>query len=165
MIRYALVCDAGHGFEAWFSSSDGYDDQAARGLVECPVCGSTQVRKQVMAPAVRTSRSREAREGVRADAPDAAAQNAAPVINAPYDADTPDFEAVARKVRAHIRSHYDYVGEDFARQARAIHSGDAPQRLIYGETSPAEREQLMEEGVPCAPLPAPFAPVPAKKAN
>jgi len=164
MIRYALVCDAGHGFEAWFSSSDGYDDQAARGLVECPVCGSTEVRKQIMAPAVRTSRSRDAREGVRAESP-AATSGAAPVINAPDDADTADFEAVARKVRAHIRSHYDYVGEDFARQARAIHSGDAPQRLIYGETSPAEREQLMEEGVPCAPLPAPFAPVPAKKAN
>lgn len=164
MIRYALVCDADHGFEAWFSSSDGYDDQAARGLVECPVCGSTQVRKQIMAPAVRTSRSQEAREGVRPETADAA-QDAAPVINAPDAADAADFEAVARKVRAHIRSHYDYVGEDFAKQARAIHAGEAPQRLIYGETTPAEREQLTEEGVPCAPLPAPFAPVPAKKAN
>lgn len=159
MIRYALACDAGHAFEAWFSSSDGYDDQAARGLVECPHCGSAQVRKQIMAPAVRTSRSREAREALRPDAADTA-QDAAP------DADAlPDMESVARKVRAHIRKHYDYVGEDFARQARAIHQGDAPQRLIYGETTPAEREQLMDEGVPCAPLPEPFAPVPAKKAN
>jgi len=168
MIRYALICDEAHGFEAWFSSSDGYDDQAARGLVECPVCGSTQVRKQIMAPAVRTSRSREAREAARPETPDmagVAAQDAAPVVNAPGEGDAADFEAVARKVRAHIRSHYDYVGEDFANEARAIHAGDAPQRLIYGETSPAEREQLMEEGVPCAPLPEPFAPVPAKKAN
>ncbi len=164
MIRYALICDEAHGFEAWFSSSHAYDDQAARGLVECPHCGSTDVRKQIMAPAVRTSRSREAREAAGSESPDTAA-GALPAINAPSDADTPDFEAVARKVRAHIRSHYDYVGEDFARQARAIHAGDAPQRLIYGETSPAEREQLIEEGVPCAPLPAPFAPVPAKKAN
>ncbi|MCC5995360.1 MAG: DUF1178 family protein [Oceanicaulis sp.] len=168
MIRYALICDEAHGFEAWFASSDAYDDQAARGLVECPVCGSTEVRKQVMAPAVRTSRSREAREAARPETPgiaDGAAPGAAPSINAPADLEAADFETVARKVRAHIRSHYDYVGEDFARQARAIHSGDAPQRLIYGETSPAEREQLSEEGVPCAPLPAPFAPVPAKKAN
>lgn len=164
MIRYALICDEAHGFEAWFSSSHAYVDQAARGLVECPHCGSTEVRKQIMAPAVRTSRSREAREAARCDAPDAAA-GAMPAINAPSDSDAPDFEAVARKVRAHIRSHYDYVGEDFARQARAIHAGDAPQRLIYGETSPAERNQLIEEGVPCAPLPEPFAPVPAKKAN
>lgn len=164
MIRYALACDDDHGFEAWFSSSDAYDDQVARGLVECPHCGSTQVRKQIMAPAVRTSRSKEARsrealETVRPDAPDRT-PDAAPSINAPAE-----FEAVARKVRAHIRSHYDYVGEDFARQARAIHAGDAPQRLIYGETTPAERARLEDEGVPCAPLPEPFAPVPAKKAN
>ncbi|MGY6628300.1 MAG: DUF1178 family protein [Oceanicaulis sp.] len=162
MIRYALVCDAGHEFEAWFSSSDGYEEQAARGLVECPHCGSNEVRKQIMTPAVRTSRSREVRGAARPAAPDAAAE---PVINVPGEAGAADFEAVARKVRAHIRSHYDYVGEDFARQARAIHAGDAPQRLIYGETSPAEREKLSEEGVPCAPLPAPFAPIPAKKAN
>jgi len=164
MIRYALACEDDHGFEAWFSSSDAYDDQVARGLVECPHCGSTQVRKQIMAPAVRNSRSKEGRsrealETVRPDAPDST-PGAAPSINAPAE-----FEAVARKVRAHIRSHYDYVGEDFARQARAIHAGDAPQRLIYGETTPAEREPLSEEGVPCAPLPEPFAPAPAKKAN
>jgi len=156
MIRYALVCDAGHGFEAWFSNSGAYDDQAARGLVECPVCGSIDVRKQVMAPAVRTSRSQAARE---------AAPEATPGSNAPGDGERADFETVARKVRAHIRSHYDYVGEDFANQARAIHAGETPERLIYGETSPAERERLSDEGVPCAPLPAPFAPVPAKKAN
>lgn len=159
MIRYALACEDDHGFEAWFSSSDAYDDQVKRGLVECPHCGSTHVRKQIMAPAVRTSRSKQAREALRPEAAETPGQ-------APPGSDAPaDMDAVARKVRAHIRSHYDYVGEDFARQARAIHSGDAPERLIYGETTPAEREQLSEEGVPCAPLPAPFAPVPAKKAN
>ena len=45
MIRYALSCDHDHGFEAWFASSSDYDDQAERGLVECPFCGSTAVRK------------------------------------------------------------------------------------------------------------------------
>ena len=52
MIRYALNCDHGHGFEAWFGSSSDYDDQAARGLVECPFCGSHAVEKAVMAPSV-----------------------------------------------------------------------------------------------------------------
>ena len=52
MIRYALACDGGHPFEAWFGSSSDYDDQAARGLVECPFCGSHGVAKQIMAPAV-----------------------------------------------------------------------------------------------------------------
>lgn len=56
MIRYALQCDQGHGFEAWFGDSAAYDDQAARGLVECPLCGSRGVSKQIMAPAVAGTR-------------------------------------------------------------------------------------------------------------
>ena len=95
-----------------------------------------------MAPSVRTSRQKEA------------TTNSAP-----------DFATLARQVQAHIRSNFDYVGEDFAREARAIHKGDAPERLIYGETTAEEREKLSEEGVPCAPLPEPFAPTPPKKAN
>ncbi|MFW5661220.1 MAG: DUF1178 family protein [Oceanicaulis sp.] len=149
MIRYALICDEEHRFEAWFSSSDDYDRQVERGLVECPHCGSIDVRKQIMAPAVSTSRRKEAREPTLGGAPPGA----------------PDLQALARKVQAHIRSNFDYVGEDFAREARAIHDGEKPERAIYGETTAEERAKLAEDGVPCAPLPAPFAPVPPKKAN
>ncbi|PWE16801.1 DUF1178 domain-containing protein [Marinicauda salina] len=146
MIRYALVCGHDHRFEAWFSSSAEYDRQAAAGLVECPECGATDVGKQIMAPAVATSRKRETMTG---GGPDSA----------------PDLADVARKVRAHIRTHYDHVGERFADEARAMHRGDKPERLIYGETTPEERETLKEEGVPCAPLPDALAPTPPKKAN
>lgn len=150
MIRYALVCEEAHGFEAWFSTSDDYDSQIARGLVECPHCGSTAVKKQIMAPAVSTARRKEARQTTLGGAGKDGA---------------PDLAALARKVQAHIRSNYEYVGDSFAEEARAIHDGEKPERLIYGETTPAESEKLMEDGVPCAPLPAPFAPTPAKKAN
>ncbi|WP_417491056.1 DUF1178 family protein [Maricaulis sp.] len=140
MIRYALVCGAEHRFEAWFSSSAAFDDQNEHGLVECPQCGSHAVRKDVMSPAVSTSRKREA---------------------------TPEskLKAMAAQVKAHIRSNYDYVGEDFASEARAIHAGDKPERLIYGETSAEESEALRDEGVPVAPLPDALAPTPPKKAN
>jgi len=140
MIRYALLCDDDHGFEAWFSDSAGFDDQNARGLVECPQCGSTRIRKALAAPAVATSRRREA---------------------------TPQHQIgeIASKVRAHIRRNYDYVGEDFASEARAIHDGDKPQRLIYGEASIAEAKALGDEGVPVTPLPDALAPTPPKKAN
>lgn len=153
MIRYALVCDEAHGFEAWFSSSGDYDIQAARGLVECPQCGSTQVKKQIMAPAVSTGRRKDARQTTLGGA------------GANSETGPPDFAALARKVQAHIRSNYAYVGETFAAEARAIHAGEKPERLIYGETTPAESEKLAEDGVPCAPLPAPFAPTPPKKAH
>lgn len=142
MIRYALRCAQGCRFEAWFASSDAYDRQAASGLVECPQCGSTQVSKQVMAPAVRTSERSER------------------MTNA-----APDFDSVARKIQAHIRKNYDYVGGDFAAEARAMHAGEKPEKLIYGETTPEERKALAEEGVPALPLPDAFAPTPPKKAN
>ena len=140
MIRYALVCDQQHEFEAWFSNSAAFDEQNQRDLVECPQCGSTGIRKAVMSPAVTTSRKREA---------------------------TPEakMQALASQVKAHIRKNFDYVGDDFAAEARDIHAGDKPERLIYGETSPAEGEALREEGVPVAPLPDALAPTPPKKAN
>jgi hypothetical protein len=144
MIRYALTCDHAHGFEAWFASSSDYDDQAARGLVECPFCGSRQVEKEIMAPAVA---------GTRKSAPDgeAAAKMQAMMSQA------------ARQVRAHVEANFDYVGDAFAREARDIHEGRSEKREIYGEATPADVKKLKDDGVPVAPLPA--APVDPSKAN
>lgn len=144
MIRYALTCDHAHGFEAWFASSSDYDDQAARGLVECPFCGSRQVEKQVMAPAVSSARK---------SAPDGetAARMQAMMSQA------------AREVRAHVEANFDYVGDAFAREARDIHEGRSEKREIYGEATPADVKKLKDDGVPVAPLPP--APVDPSKAN
>ncbi len=134
MIRYALQCDAAHGFEAWFGSSNDYDDQSARGLVECPYCGSRGVTKQIMAPAVA---------GTKRDAPSPEA--AARVRTMMTD--------MAREVRSHVERNFDYVGDTFAREARAIHEGVSEKREIYGEASPAEVKALKADGIACAPLP------------
>lgn len=143
MIRYALACDHGHPFEAWFGSSSDYDDQAARGLVECPFCGSRSVQKQIMAPAVSgTKRS--------APAPDLGKVQAMMM-------------EAAREVRSHVEANFDYVGDAFAREARDIHEGRSERREIYGEATPAEVRKLKEDGVPCSPLPP--APVDPGKAN
>ncbi|WP_428151357.1 DUF1178 family protein [Brevundimonas sp.] len=143
MIRYALACDHDHPFEAWFGSSSDYDDQAARGLVECPFCGSHAVSKQIMAPAVAGTRKRDA-------GPDLARVQ------------TMMMQA-AREVRSHVEANFDYVGDAFAREARDIHEGRSEHREIYGEATPAEVRALKEDGVPCAALPP--APVDPAKAN
>ncbi|RZJ44754.1 MAG: DUF1178 family protein [Brevundimonas sp.] len=136
MIRYALSCDRGHGFEAWFGGSADYDDQAARGLVECPLCGSNGVSKQIMAPSVA---------GTKASAlpSDAAAKMRTMMMEA------------AREVRSHVERNFDYVGDAFAREARDIHEGRSEKREIYGEATPADVRKLKDDGVPVAPLPAP----------
>ena len=133
MIKYALTCDHDHGFEGWFGSSADYDEQAERGLIECPVCASHAVRKQIMAPAVAGTK-----------------QNASPDV-------APQMRSVMMeamgKVRAHVEQNFDYVGDAFAKEARDIHEGKSEERGIYGEATPKEVKGLVEDGVPVAPLP------------
>jgi hypothetical protein len=141
MIRYDLRCANGDEFEAWFASIADYDKQAAAGMVECPHCGSPQVEKAPMAPAVRTSRSVDARKE-RAVA-----------------------MAMAAKVREHIKEKFDYVGDRFAEEARTMHSGVTEERAIWGEATPEQAQELAEEGIQAAPLPPELAPTPPKKVN
>lgn len=142
MIRYDLRCENGDEFEAWFGSIADYDKQAAAGLVECPHCGSPKVEKAPMAPAVVTGRAKDAQKE-RAVA-----------------------MAMAAKVREHIQSNFDYVGDKFADEARKMHSGESEERAIWGESTPEEAQQLADEGIPAAPLPPALAPaIPGKKLN
>jgi len=142
MIKYALACEHGHAFEGWFGASADFDDQAARGLLECPVCASKAVRKQIMAPAVAGTKAQKS----GADLPPQARQMM--------------MEALG-KVRAHVEENFDYVGDTFAREARAIHEGKSEERGIYGEATPTEVKALVEDGVPVAALP----PAPPKKTD
>ena len=141
MIKYALTCEHDHAFEGWFGSSGDFDDQQARGLLDCPVCGSHAVRKQIMAPAVAGTKKQT---GVAAEAP-------APTRAMMMDA--------MSRVRAHVEENFDYVGDRFAREARDIHEGKSEERGIYGEASPSEVKALVDDGVPVAPMP----PEPPKK--
>ena len=141
MIRYALQCEHGHDFEGWFGASSDFEEQSARGLLECPVCGSKAVSKAIMAPAVSGTK----------------AQGGGPAGPAP-DAREMMMQA-AQAVRRHVEDNFDYVGDAFAREARAIHEGKSEDRGIYGEASGSEVKKLIEDGVPVAPLP----PGPPKK--
>jgi hypothetical protein len=139
VIKYALACEHEHGFEGWFGSSSDFEDQQARGLLECPVCASKAVRKQIMAPAVAGTK--------RTTTPDLPPQMRTMVMEA------------MSKVRAHVEENFDYVGDSFAAEARAIHEGRSEERGIYGQASAGEVKKLVEDGVPIAPLP----PAPPRK--
>jgi hypothetical protein len=142
MIKYALVCEHDHAFEGWFAASADYEDQMAAGRVECPVCGARDVRKQIMAPAVAGTKARSA-----------AAQPPAPMREMMMEA--------MGKVRQLVEDNFDYVGDAFATEARAIHEGRSEDRGIYGEASPKEVRALVEDGVNVAPMP----PAPPKKSE
>jgi hypothetical protein len=134
MIRYALICDRDHAFEGWFGNSGDYDDQQGRGLLDCPMCGSKAVRKQIMAPAVAGTRKTVRDEG--------ATDTTREMM----------MEAMGR-VRRHVEENFDDVGDAFAKEARAIHDGKAEDRGIYGQASPKEVRDLVEDGIQVAALP------------
>ncbi|KQY28838.1 hypothetical protein ASD21_03285 [Caulobacter sp. Root1455] len=138
MIKYALSCDHDHAFEGWFGSSSDYDDQAARGLLDCPLCGSKTVRKQIMAPAIAGTKA-------QASTPEPSAQMREMMMTA------------MGEVRRRVEENFDYVGDSFAKEARDIHDGKSEERGIYGEASPQEVKALVEDGIKIAPLP-PAAP-------
>jgi len=158
MIRYALKCDQGHGFESWFQSSGAFEALDARGLVSCAVCGSTEVHKAIMAPRVVTDKDAAPAKGPAPAATPAPQPRAAPApgqaapapsLSAPA---TPAEQAL-KAMRDHLEKSSTYVGGKFAEEARRIHLGDAPQRTIHGEANPEEARALIEDGIPVAPLP------------
>jgi hypothetical protein len=152
MIRYTLVCERQHDFESWFANSAAYDKQAKRGLVACPICGSSKVEKAIMAP-------RLARSGKRIDvppAPPAAPLPAAPDTPAPVAMVSPqerELRSKLKELRDHLTKNAENVGRKFPDEARKMHYGEIEHRSIYGEASPQEAKDLHEEGVEFHPLP------------
>jgi hypothetical protein len=133
MIRYALSCDQGHEFDAWFASGAAYEDQAKARAVICPCCGSATVSKAPMAPAVRTKHEA---------APE-------PLVSA-----TPKRTyALLKDLRARLEANAEHVGPAFPEEARKMHYGEAEARSIYGEASLEEAKALYEEGISAIPLP------------
>jgi hypothetical protein len=158
MIRYSLACERGHAFESWFASSSAYDKQAKRGLVACPVCGSTKVDKAIMAP--RLARSDKAID-LPAPAPAPAATPAPAASPAPQEAEpvamiSPqerELRTKLKELRDHLVKNSENVGRKFPEQARKMHYGEVEHRSIYGEASPKEAKELHDEGIEFHPLP------------
>ncbi len=134
MIRFSLICDQDHEFEAWFRNNDDFDKQKKRGFVECPACGSKKVGKALMAPAVSTGRRQE---------------KIALAMNEMQKKAMTEIKALSEK----IRENADYVGDKFAEEARKIHFGEADARGIYGEATLEEAKSLAEDGVGFMPIP------------
>jgi hypothetical protein len=143
VIRYDLHCEAGHGFESWFRSSGDYDAQRKRKLVECPVCGSHKVEKQIMAPRLaRTDKSgsKKPRE-----------EKAPVAMMSPQEA---EFRQKLRELHDHVTKNAENVGEKFPELARKMHNEEIERRSIYGEASAEEVKSLLDEEVDIHPLPS-----------
>ena len=151
MIKYSLICEDKHAFESWFQSSDAFERLFGAGMVACPACGNSKVKKSMMAPNVSTSRSKT---GQNDDDAQSANMHA---LAAPSS----EAEAALQEFKKKVQENSEYVGEDFAKEARKIHEGDSKERSIYGEAKPDEARKLIDDGIPVAPLPF----MPTRKSN
>ena len=133
MIVFDLRCGRDHVFEAWFASSDDFETQKAAGYVECPLCASRDVEKAVMAPAVSPKGNRIVTDGER----------------------KAELKRLAT-IQAEVEASCDYVGRSFTSEARARHrkgEAGAQARGIIGEATLSDAIELIDEGIPVAPLP------------
>jgi hypothetical protein len=141
---FDLQCDEqGHLFEGWFASHENYDEQQARGLVTCPMCGANKVSKRLSAPRLNVSHLKAPQTAPQAPSPRADGQSA----------DVARLQAaVLKQVRDMVRKA-DNVGPRFAEEARRIHEGEADERPIRGTSTPEERQALAEDGIDFLALP------------
>ena len=161
MIVYDLACDGGHRFEGWFGSSDEFASQLASGFVSCPECGSGEVTKAPMAPAIPRKGNRQALAPAtpKPAIPQPVTQPLTqPMARGPMPSEVS--EALAKLAEAQARALKDsrWVGDSFAEQSRAMHYGERDPETIHGQATPEEAIGLFEEGITVAPLPFPVAP-------
>ena len=141
MINYTLKCDQNHTFDSWFKSAEAFEMLVKKSMVVCSECGSTKITKAIMAPSVSTSRKKD---------------------NKP-----PELEKKSKlkndilKLKKKIEANSEYVGNNFANEARSMYLGETPERSIYGEAKTDDAKKLIDDGIPVMPLPF----LPAKKAN
>ena len=141
MINYTLKCDQNHTFDSWFKSAEAFEMLVKKSMVVCSECGSTKITKAIMAPSVSTSRKK--------DKKNQELEKKSKIKN--------DILELKKKIEANS----EYVGNNFANEARSMYLGETPERSIYGEAKADDAKKLIDDGIPVMPLPF----LPAKKAN
>ena len=144
MILYQLQCEKEHSFEAWFKDSQAFDKQSKRKLLSCPTCGSSKITKALMAPRIGKSGS------------DNHPQATQPAPAGPSLKITPAAVELKRKLKelqSHISKECDYVGSNFAEEARKIHYGEVTPHGIYGEATNEDAKELVDEGIEFSSIP------------
>ncbi len=135
MIKYDLKCKFDHVFEGWFPSSDGFEQQTKDELIECPVCGNSQINRALMAPAVKRTKNKNSSKSKYVKVQEA------------------DLYSKLRTLRNQVEKNTEDVGDRFAEEARSIYIGESDKRAIRGTTSEEEASDLEEEGVPFVRIP------------
>jgi len=147
MIVFDLSCAEGHRFEGWFGSSADFAAQQERGLVSCPQCGSAEVAKAPMAPAVPAKGNQQA----------SAPEPRRPMSGGSIPPEVRKAMKALARAQANALESSRWVGDGFAEESRAMHYGEKDLEAIHGKATLKEAKALLDEGIQVAPLPFPIA--------
>ena len=136
MIKYSLLCKkCGLTFDSWFASSKEYDKLKMKKLINCHDCGSLKVEKNLMAPKLISKNFNHKNE----------------------KKDLIKYQKIRRRINEYqkfIKNNFDYVGKNFAYEARSIHyKNKKTNKGIYGTASKQDLKELKEEGIDTQMIP------------
>ena len=153
MILYNLKCSQNHIFEAWFKDSRTYDKQAKRKHIECPVCSDTAIEKAIMAPRLSSTTRKKGLEYENSKTDNSRNKLKPNIDKSRASKAAREFLEITHKLQKHVEENCENVGKNFAEEARAIHYGETKERGIYGEATPSEVKDLVEEDIPISSIP------------
>jgi len=135
MIKYKLICKkCDNYFDSWFSSSEEYEKLKKKKFLNCYICDSQDVEKTLMSPSILTSKNNSK-------------------INIRDDKHI-KIKKTIKEYQKFIQKNFDYVGENFAYEARLIHyKNKKTPRDIYGSATKEELKELKEEGIETEMIP------------
>ena len=135
MIKFDLICENEHIFEASFDDSISFENQRKKKLIECPLCNSSEVSKSVMAPNISNKSTSSSK------------------INRKKNELFSNYNKQINRIKTEIEKSFTYVGKKFPEEARKIHYGETKDKPIYGEATDKESQELVEEGIQLIKLP------------
>jgi hypothetical protein len=154
MIHYDLRCAGGHHFDGWFRSSAAFDQQAQAGLLDCPVCASTEISRAIMSPRLATGATRPPAAAASPEVRPPAGPAAEGQMSVRTPPAMPDqVRALLQRIRAEVEQRCENVGPRFADLARAMHEGATAPRPIYGDATQDQVESLAEDGIAVTRIP------------
>jgi len=134
MIKYNLKCSNGHEFKSWFSDSNEFDKLNKKKLLECIYCSSKKIQKSIMAPMISGRQLKE---------------DNANFLNQKLSSKKNEL----LQIRKYIEKNFEFVGDKFSQKVREVYYDKKNRKMIYGTTTPEERDELAEEGIDLLSIP------------
>jgi len=131
MISFDLECSNKHKFEGIFKDYESFCDQLEKNIIKCPICESSNIKRLFSGCSIQPR----------------------PAQTLKKNDSQPGLLEAMKKIRQYVIENFENVGREFPDIARDIHYGVEEKKNIYGEITPEESKELLDEGITILPIP------------